>query len=137
VFEPAPKNRQKEAVAFLQNQLFREPVWLFPAEMRSRVKSDFGVETIAGWHRNIISSLYASDRLQRLIDSEAAKGQAAYGLIEFFLDMEAGIWSELSSRETTTVYRRNLQKIHLEKLIELTKSGAQSPGTISTYLRTT
>src|SRR5699024_5546104 len=73
VFEPAPKNRQKEAVAFLQNQLFREPVWLFPAEMRSRVKSDFGVETIAGWHRNIISSLYASDRLQRLIDSEAAK----------------------------------------------------------------
>lgn len=137
VFEPVPKNRQKEAVAFLQDQLFREPVWLFPAEMRSRVKADFGVETIAGWHRNIISGLYASDRLQRLIDAEAVLGGQAYGLKEFFLDMEAGIWSELSNRETTTVYRRNLQKIHLEKLIELTKPGAQSAGTISTYLRTT
>lgn len=137
VFEPAPRARQKEAVAFLQDQFFKEPVWLFPRELRSRTKPDFGVTTIAGWHQNIISNLYASDRLQRLIDAEAALGKEAYGLNEFFMDMEAGIWSELSSGKSTTVYRRNLQKIHLEKLIELTKPGSQSTATISTFLRTT
>lgn len=137
VFEPAPYERQKEAVAFLHNQLFQEPLWLFPHEIRSRFKADNGVSTLANWQKTTLDRLYASDRLQRLIEAEAALGKNAYGLEEFFMDMERGIWSELESRNPTTVYRRNLQKLHLEKLILLTKPGEARPGVISTFTRTT
>ncbi|WP_236975308.1 zinc-dependent metalloprotease [Membranihabitans maritimus] len=137
VFEPAPKSMQKEAVSFLQTQLFREPLWLFPNETRSHFKADNAVKTIASWQNMTINRLYSSDRLQRLIDAGASYGTVAYGLEEFFSDMERGIWSEIESGNTTTVYRRNLQKAHLEKMISLTKPGSESPGRISTYLRST
>ena len=137
VFEPAPRHMQEEAVAFLQNQLFREPLWLFPTDIRNRLHADNGVATLAGWQGSILDRLYATDRLQRLIDAEAAFGEEVYGFEDFFLDMEKGIWSELESYNATTVYRRNLQKLHLEKLIELTKPAKASSGTISTFTRTT
>lgn len=137
VFEPAPRQMQQEAVAFLQNQLFREPLWLFPTEIRNRLHADNGVAALAGWQESVLNRLYASDRLQRLIDSEAVYGKEVYGFEEFFLDMERGIWSELESNNETTVYRRNLQKLHLEKLIELTKPASASSGTITTFTRTT
>ncbi len=137
VFEPAPRERQKEAVAFLQNQLFDEPLWLFPQDIRNRFKADNGVATLAAWQKTTLDRLYASDRLQRIIDAEASYGQRSYGLEEFFMDMEKGIWSELDSKKSTTVYRRNLQKLHLEKMIELTKPGSESSGVISTFTRST
>ena len=92
---------------------------------------------VGEWHQRIINQLYATDRLQRLIDAEAAYGTAVYGFEEFFGDMEKGIWAELDNNNPTTVYRRNLQKMHLEKLIELTKPANASSGTISTFVRTT
>lgn len=137
VFEPAPRERQKEAVAFLQKQLFQPPLWLFPQNIRSRFKADNGVSTLAGWDKTTLDRLYATDRLQRMIDSEASYGKKAYGLQEFFMDMEKGIWSELESGNNTSVYRRNLQKLHLEKMITLLKPAGESSGTISSYLRST
>src|SRR5699024_4266068 len=50
---------------------------------------------------------------------------------------DEGLWAELSSGKSTTVYRRNLQKIHVEKLIELTNPGSQSTATITTFQRPT
>ena len=47
------------------------------------------------------------------------------------------IWSELNQGKATTVFRRNLQKMHLEKLIALLEPGKASRGEISTYFRTT
>lgn len=137
VFEPAPRHMQKEAVAFLHRQFFNEPMWLFPTEIRNRLHPDQGVAALAGWHGRIIDQLYATDRLQRLIDAEAAYGSRVYGFEEFFDDMEKGIWAELDNNNPTTVYRRNLQKLHLEKLIELTKPANASSGVISTFVRTT
>ena len=136
-FVPAPRNMQKQAVSFLQTQLFREPLWLFPHDLRDKFLADNGVSTLAGWHKTTIDRLYATDRLQRLIDAEAAHGKEVYGFEEFFLDMENGIWSELSSGQYTSVYRRNLQKLHLEKMIELTKPAEASSGTITTFTRST
>lgn len=136
-FVPAPRDMQKQAVSFLQTQLFREPLWLFPHDLRDKFLADNGVSTLAGWHKTTIDRLYATDRLQRLIDAEAAHGKEVYGFEEFFLDMENGIWSELSSGQSTSVYRRNLQKLHLEKMIELTKPAEASSGTITTFTRST
>ena len=136
IFEPAPKDMQRSAVSFLHQQLFQPPMWLLDEAILNKLKAENGVKRIADLQQSTLNNLYRSDRLQRLIEAKTSYPNA-YGLEEFFTDMHNGIWSELNRGSTTTVFRRNLQKMHLEKLIALLKPGKASRGTIGTYVRTT
>jgi len=127
---------QESAVRFLHQHLFQPPMWLMEESLTSRLKAEPGVKRIADLQERTLNNLYSSSRLQRLIEAEAAYPNA-YGLEDFFTQMEKGIWSELNQGKSTSVYRRNLQKLHLEKLVSLLKPGKPSNGTISTYFRTT
>jgi hypothetical protein len=136
IFEPAPRDMQQSAVSFLHKHLFQAPMWLMDTELNNKLKAENGVKRISDLQERTLNSLYSSDRLQRLIESKAAY-PSAYGLEDFFMQMEKGIWAELNSGGSSTVYRRNLQKMHLEKMIDLLKPGKSSRGFISTYFRTT
>ena len=136
IFEPAPKGMQKSAVEFLQDQLFKEPRWLLNKEVLNKLKAENGLKRIGDLQQSTINNLYRTDRLQRLIDAQIANPNA-YGVEEFFDDMQKGIWTEIFSNLNTNVFRRNLQKIHLEKLINLLEPSKPSSGTISTYVRST
>ncbi len=134
VYEPAPRDRQREAVAFLHEHLFEEPMWLMDPQLTQKFKNDFGVDRLGNLQRSTLNSLYRTDRQQRLIES-SAMFEDAYSLPEFYDDMEAGIWSELESGEAPTVFRRNLQKMHLAILTEMLKPQEVSSG--SGYGRST
>ncbi|MBK8504640.1 MAG: zinc-dependent metalloprotease [Saprospiraceae bacterium] len=136
IFEPAPKDMQKRAVSFLQTNLFQPPMWLMDQEITNKIKAENGVKQLADLQQSTINSLYSTDRLQRLIDASALNPET-YSLEEFFNDMHNGIWSELKTGSIPSVYRRNLQKIHLEKIIALIETAASSNGTIGTYFRST
>lgn len=136
VFEPASKDMQRSAVRFLHQQLFQAPMWLMDVNLTSKLKAENGVKRIADLQTSTINRLYDSSRLQRLIEAKASY-PSAYGLEDFFMDMEKGIWAELNQGGSTTVFRRNLQKIHLEKMIELLEESKPLRGRISTYFRTT
>ncbi|NND32386.1 MAG: zinc-dependent metalloprotease [Saprospiraceae bacterium] len=136
VFEPAPKEMQRSAVSFLQKHLFQPPLWLADKDITNKLKAENGVKRIADLQKATIDNLYRTDRLQRLIDSKAAY-ISAYGLQEFFSDMQNGIWLELETGANVNLYRRNLQKVHLEKIFELLQPGDAGNGVISTYTRTT
>ncbi len=136
IFEPAPKGMQENAVSFLHKHLFQPPLWLMDESLTSKLKAENGVNKIAGLQKSTLDKLYGSSRLQRLIEAKASYSNA-YGLEDFFNQMHKGIWSELNQGKATTVFRRNLQKMHLEKLITLLKSGKASKGNISTYYRST
>ena len=43
----------------------------------------------------------------------------AYSLDDLFTETRKGIWSELATHKTIDSYRRNLQKVHAEKLMTL------------------
>ena len=136
IFEPAPKSMQQSAVSFLHKQLFEPPLWLMDKTIINKLKAENGVNRIAGLQKSTLERLYDSSRLQRLIEAKASDPNA-YGLEDFFSQMHNGIWSELNQGKATTVFRRNLQKMHLEKLIALLEPGKASRGEISTYFRTT
>jgi hypothetical protein len=46
-----------------------------------------------------------------------------YTLDDLFTDLESGIWSEVKAGKAIDLYRRNLQKVYIEKLIDLLKPG--------------
>ena len=65
--------------------------------------------------------LLLPDRLNRIIENENKNGSEAYTILEFFEDLKEGIFSELSSGDPITTYRRNLQRTYIENLERLMK----------------
>lgn len=115
VYEPTPKKLQKDAVVFLNQQLFTTPTWLLDANIMNRIRPDMGVDFVSKIQETTLTSLMASDRLQRLIES-SEKTANAYSIDELFTDVRTGIWSELKTRKATDAHRRNLQKIYVERM---------------------
>lgn len=114
VYTVVPKAQQKEAMAFLQKQLFQTPTWLLDASILSKVSAPTS-DRISQLQDQYLGSLLSSSRLQRLV-SGANRDASAYKIDEFMDDLKAGIWSELGSRKAIDSYRRNLQKSFVERL---------------------
>ncbi|WP_268122901.1 zinc-dependent metalloprotease [Roseivirga pacifica] len=119
VYTHAPKAKQKEAVAFLNKQLFTTPEWMLDKEILDRLQDYGAVEDMRSLQSRYISSLLEWRKLGRVIENEALNGSDAYGILELFGDVRKGVWSELSAGKTIDTYRRNLQRAHIEKLEEL------------------
>lgn len=126
VYEPTPKNLQKDAVAFLNKQLFETPKWMLDPAVLSLTRPGSGVEQIRVMQEATLNSLHDYARMQRLIESSAVSTNA-YSLDELFTDLRKGIWSELSTGRTIDNFRRNLQKAHAEKMISLLNPPATTP----------
>lgn len=118
VYEPTPKNLQKDAVAFLNKQLFETPSWMLDQNVLSRIRPGSGVESVRGMQEATLNSIFDYARMQRLIESSAINPNA-YSLDDLFTDFRKGIWGELASKKAIDNFRRNLQKVYTEKLIAL------------------
>ena len=120
-FVTVPKTTQKEAISFLNTQLFKTPVWLLDASILNKIKPESGVEAIKSLQEYALTSLFAGDRAVRLI--ETGTSSKYYTLDDLFTEVESAIWSEVKAGAPIDVYRRNLQKLYTEKLISLLKPG--------------
>lgn len=120
-FTTVPKATQKEAVNFLNTQLFKTPTWLMDQNILSKIKPESGIEAVKGLQEYALTALFAGDRAVRLM--ETGISAKYYTQDDLFTDLESGIWSEIKTAQPIDVYRRNLQKIHAEKMIGLLKPG--------------
>lgn len=118
VYEPTPRNIQRDAVSFLNKQLFETPTWLMNQDVLSKIRPGSGVDQVRTIQEATLNSIYDYARMQRLIES-SAQTTNAYSLDDLFTDMRTGIWSELRTKKTIDVYRRNLQKVYVEKMVSL------------------
>jgi Met-zincin/Domain of unknown function (DUF5117)/Domain of unknown function (DUF5118) len=125
IYEPTPKALQKEAMAFLNKQLFETPTWLINNQILNRLRPDQGVETIRSIQDNTLNSLLDNNRLARIIET-SSQTKEGYAIDELFDDLRGGIWGELKTRKPIDLYRRNLQKNHVEKLIAMLGTPAPS-----------
>lgn len=118
-FVAVPKATQQEAVAFLNAQLFKTPTWLLDQTIINKIKPESGVEALKGLQEFTINALFSGDRAVRLM--ETGTSAKNYTLDDLFTEVENGIWSEVKTGASIDIYRRNLQKVHTEKLISLMK----------------
>ena len=120
-YEVVPSAIQNEAVAFLNEQLFKTPKWLLDQNVLSKIKPENGVEAIKSIQDGTLSSLLAGDRLVRLLET-SSQSKANYSVDELMSDLRRGIFSELRTNAPIDIYRRNLQKLYVSKLIETMSS---------------
>ena len=119
IYEATPKGIQKEAVAFLNRQLFETPTWLLDKNILNKITAPGSLERIQTLQTSTLTSLLDGPRLFRLVAATNRFGANTYGIEEMMDDVRKGVWSELSTKKPIDSYRRNLQKAYAEKLIDL------------------
>ena len=117
IYEVVPSVIQNEAVAFLNEQLFKTPKWLLDQNILAKIKPENGVEAIKSIQDGTLSSLLSGDRLVRLLETSTQQ-KNNYSVDELISDVRLGIFSEIRSNTSIDIFRRNLQKLFVSKLIE-------------------
>lgn len=120
VYTPAAKAKQAQAVALLNEQLFKTPTWLFEPAIVERVRPQEPGNLLLAAQRNTLRALLDRGRIARLQAQEAAAAEGkAYRVDELLADLRGGIFSELQGAGAKiTAPRRNLQRAYIEQLGE-------------------
>jgi hypothetical protein len=119
VYTPTPVAMQKSAMNFLQTQLFATPKWLLDNTILNKISNPVANERLQSIQTNVLRSLLDKGRLYRLTTSATRFGNVTYSLHDMMEDTRKGIFSELTSRQATDVYRRNLQKAYVAYLEDI------------------
>jgi hypothetical protein len=121
VYSIIPKSQQKEALAFLQKNVFETPTWLMNKDILDKILPPTG-DRVSSMQDNILSSLLSNGRLQRMIASNNRDPQA-YRIDDYMDDVRKAIWTELPTHQPIDNYRRNLQKSFVERLGNIVSPG--------------
>ncbi len=117
VYDMVSKERQEEAMAFLNEQIFQTPEWLIEEEILRRIESDGIVERIRRRQVGAVNSVLNFGRLGRLIEQQSMHGSdQVYTPMKMLDQLREGIWSELEEGEPINTYRRNLQRGYLDRM---------------------
>ena len=117
IYEVVPSAIQNEAITFLNEQLFKTPKWLLDQNILAKIKPENGVEGIKSIQDGTLSSLLSGDRLVRLLETSTQQ-KNNYSVDELISDVRLGIFSEIRTNTSIDIFRRNLQKLFVSKLIE-------------------
>jgi uncharacterized protein DUF4953/uncharacterized protein DUF5117/uncharacterized protein DUF5118 len=121
IYSPVPKSRQKDAIDFLNRQLFATPDWMIDNNILQRIESNGFMDRLRNLQVRSLNNLFAGDRLNRLVEIETLYGSGNYTIVDLFNDTKKGIWSELKSGAKIDPFRRNLQRAYINKMDELMK----------------
>jgi hypothetical protein len=118
VFQMVPLQTQHEAMVFLKTHIFTTPTWLLDTIVLARV-GESPTQIVSRSQEMALNHLLSVNTLSKLSVSEAMYGNKAYRLIDYFNDLDNAIWTELKIHSPVDIYRRNLQRSYLDRLIEL------------------
>jgi len=116
-FTPVSEARQKAAVKFLGDNLFKTPAWIETAEILRKVEPTSGQARLLSLQQSILTNVLGQGRTTRLQEHEAILGAKAYTIAELLADLRAGIFGEFAAEAVKVdPYRRNLQRAFITVL---------------------
>jgi hypothetical protein len=129
VYAPTPKATQREAVAFLNAQLFDTPHWLSDESILNKISNPSGGDPVGSIQTGVLSSLLSASRMNSLLQSASRYGESkVYSVEDLLNDTHKGIWKELTSHQPISASRRNLQKTYVESLISILNPASPPSG---------
>ncbi|MBR4133766.1 MAG: zinc-dependent metalloprotease [Bacteroidales bacterium] len=136
-YQPVPKDRQKNALNFLNENLFQKPTWLVdvPYIFDLTDQPDNNLYTLVN---NVVSSsnLLAIAKLNRLAQF-AQYDPSSYKPEEYLSDLTGMVFSELDKGRAVDSYRRYLQRRFVSAAIEVVNSTAAASSDGRTLLLAT
>lgn len=134
-YQYVEKNRQKEAVQFLLDEVFTYPRWLFDAPVSKKVyiqrETPFGVSEVepAYMLRNqqnyMFWDLLSNERLVRMYENEMHNGSKAFTAVDMMDMLHRHIFRKTIDAQSPDVMERSIQKSFVDALIT---AAAESEG---------
>ena len=132
VYEITPKAMQKDAVAFLNKQVFTTPRWLISKEIWDKINNPTSGDPVANLQESALANLLATDRMSRMQNCiERFGADKAYNAMELLTDVQGGLFTELATKKPIEMYRRLLQKSYVDKLSAIVNPQSSAMNTIS------
>ena len=114
VYDPNPVAQQKEALAFLQKQLFTTPTWLLNKNILNLITNPTNQESLEGIQAAVLNSLLSPTRLNRMVVITNRFGNDTYPVEAYLKDVQKAVFFAKPDS-----YQRNLQKIFVDDLINI------------------
>ncbi len=130
IYERTPAAKQKEAMQFLNDQLFVTPKWLVNQQIFDKINQN-PLDLISRLQATTLNRLLGVNTLRKLITAEAVDGASAYKITDLFDDLNRSIFTELTTNTAVDVYRRNLQKSYVDRLISIVKPATPPTGAVA------
>jgi hypothetical protein len=117
LFAPVPVIKQREAVAWLNKEVFKTPSWLLYTSITQKIENPYEDPKINRLGRNTLRSLLSESRMSILLKASNLYGDKnTYTCAAFLGDLKKGIWSELLTHKAIEPYRRGLQNDYIDIL---------------------
>tara|TARA_Y100000385_G_scaffold286330_1_gene348129 strand:+ start:7875 stop:10373 length:2499 start_codon:yes stop_codon:yes gene_type:complete len=137
VYKHVDKSHQKNALNFINEQLFLTPEWLLEQSILERIEYSGSVERIRKLQERSLKTILSLGKMARMIENETMNTYQAYSLRAMARDLRTGIWNELYTGRKIDTYRRNLQRAHIDRLAYLMTAENQSKRRGSDYVKST
>ena len=129
VYAYLPKTKQREAIAFFNQQLFTTPLWLISNEQLAKFDNGTLLNRIKSVQANTLVSILSPPRIARLLDNETKNGTAnAYTLPELFTDLKTSVFAA----GRADAFKRNLQRAYVDRLGYLMNTESELPAAFPT-----
>src|SRR6267143_485130 len=117
LYDPVSAEKQREAVAFLNEHAFQTPGYLVDTNILQRLEPNGAADRILNSQRRLVSVLIDDARCKRMAEVASRSPNPAYLPTDLLSDLRSGLWSELDAAAVEiNLYRRNLQRAHVEIL---------------------
>lgn len=113
IIEPVPVNRQREALLFLDKQLFTTPHWILDENVTGKLIAPSGPDFVEDLQVKALNTLLDVKQLNKIIANERQFKEHALPLEEYINTVYKYIWKELSGSQVVDPYRRSLQKSYI------------------------
>jgi hypothetical protein len=126
VYSIEPKEKQKEAVAFLNKEVFTTPTWLLDGDVLNKISSPIRMGSVGTIQERTLDVIL-SDRVFNTLNVSTQRfgNKKAYSLPEFLTDVKNGIYSELKDKKSIDIYRRHLQKDYVLNILKRIKEAEE------------
>lgn len=135
VYEYVSRDTQKEAMDFLGRQIFTTPVWLLDQNIFAKTGGN-ATAVVSRLQDAALNRVLSVNTMNKLLNAEAAIGNKAYTVNELLGDLRKQIFTELTTRKPIDIYRRNLQKNMVERLLTIVKPSSGGTSSIGTLVIT-
>ncbi len=115
---PVPYGTQKEAMKFITDNFFNTPTWLINKQI-SDVTGSNPINTISSLQYVVLMRMIGSDILVKMLNTQATDPVKNYTAMEYLRDLRMGIWTEIYSRHSIDIYRRNLQQMYISNMLKM------------------
>ena len=124
VFTHVEKSKQKEAWDFLKRNFFTPQTWIIPDQVLNKVVTR-GDLTMSSIYSAVLKNMMSKRVMMNLCNDELVNGSKGYTMENFYADMNAAVWTPLSSDKAKAMCQRILQKCYVKSLIDLYEGNSE------------